>query len=139
MTADPDEAILAANEAFYRAFADRDVTAMAELWASEAPVSCAHPGWPVLLGRDDVLTSWRGILENPAAPNIRVGDAIVHHVGDTALVFVSEVVDGTPLAATNVFVHEGDAWRIAHHHAGPVTMLRTRFARSFDPMPDRRN
>ena len=139
MTADPDDAVLAANEAFYRAFADRDTTAMAELWASEAPVSCTHPGWPVLLGRDDVLTSWRGILENPAAPNIRVGDAIVHRVGDTALVFCSEVVGGTPLAATNVFVREGDAWRIAHHHAGPVTMLRTRFAGSVDPMPDRRN
>ena len=139
MAADSDEAVLAANEAFYRAFANRDVAAMAELWATDAPVSCTHPGWPVLLGRDDVLTSWRGILENPAAPNLRVGDAIVHRVGDTALVFCSEVVDGTPLAATNVFVREDDAWCLAHHHAGPVTMLRTRFAGSVDPTPDRRN
>ena len=65
MTADTDAAVLAANAAFYSAFATRDMTAMSELWAAEAPVACTHPGWPVLLGRDDVLASWRGILENP--------------------------------------------------------------------------
>ena len=139
MAADADEAVLAANEAFYRAFAQRDMDAMAELWASEAPVACTHPGWPVLLGRDDVLASWRGILENPAAPNIRVADPVVHRMGGTALVFCSEVVDGSPLAATNVFVLEGDAWRMTHHHAGPVTLLRTRFAGSVDPTPGRQN
>ena len=139
MTIDSDEAVLAANEAFYRAFAQRDTAAMDALWARDAPVACTHPGWPVLLGRDEVLTSWRGILENPAAPNVLVGDAVVHRLGDTALVFVSEVVDGTPLAATNVFVREDDAWRMTHHHAGPVTLLRTRFAGSVDPTPGRQN
>lgn len=139
MTADPDAAVLAANEAFYRAFNERDMAAMAELWASETPVACTHPGWPVLTGRDDVLASWRGILENPAAPAVEIHDALVHRVGDAALVFCRELIDGNALEATNVFVYEGGAWRIAHHHAGPVAMLRTRFAGSVGPMPDRRN
>lgn len=115
------------------------MTAMSELWATEAPVSCIHPGWPVLIGRDDVITSWRGILESPTAPDIRVGETVVHRVGDTALVFCGEVVGGSALAATNVFVREGGAWRIAHHHAGPVTMLRTRCTGPATPGPDRRN
>ena len=40
-----DEAVLFANEAFYRAFADRDVEAMDEVWAQGVPVACIHPGW----------------------------------------------------------------------------------------------
>ena len=45
-----EEAVLAANEAFYRAFAARDFAAMDALWAAEAPVACIHPGWDALVG-----------------------------------------------------------------------------------------
>jgi len=40
------QAALFANEAFYRAFADRDIDAMDALWARGEPVLCIHPGWP---------------------------------------------------------------------------------------------
>ena len=43
-----EAAVLFANEAFYRAFADRDMDAMAALWAADGPVACIHPGWPAL-------------------------------------------------------------------------------------------
>ena len=36
--------MLFANEAFYRAFADRDMAAMDGVWAVHAPVACIHPG-----------------------------------------------------------------------------------------------
>ena len=49
------DAVLFANEAFYRAFADRDIAAMEETWASEAPVACIHPGWSPVIGRERVL------------------------------------------------------------------------------------
>jgi hypothetical protein len=38
------EQVLFANEAFYRAFADRDIDAMDALWARGEPVLCIHPG-----------------------------------------------------------------------------------------------
>ena len=64
----------------------------------------------------------------------------MHRVGDAALVFCLEVVDSAPVAATNVFVIEDGAWRMVHHHAGPVTtVMRTRFAGPVSPAPDRRN
>ena len=44
---DENRALLAANEAFYRAFASRDAEAMAGLWARTVPVACIHPGWDV--------------------------------------------------------------------------------------------
>ncbi|MDA1061566.1 MAG: nuclear transport factor 2 family protein [Chloroflexi bacterium] len=120
--------VIAANTAFYEAFAKRDVPAMEELWASEAPIACTHPAWPVLIGRRDVLRSWRGILENPDAPSIEPRDAVVHPAGDAAIVLCREIVNDTPLEVTNVFVRERGEWRIAHHHASAVApSVRERF------------
>ena len=47
-----------ANEAFYVAFSTRDLEAMDALWARQAPVTCIHPGWNALTGRDAVMESW---------------------------------------------------------------------------------
>jgi len=58
-------AVLAANEAFYRAFAARDFGRMDGLWATGSFVTCIHPGWGVVRGRDAVIASWRSILESP--------------------------------------------------------------------------
>lgn len=115
-----EAAVLAANEAFYTAFAQRDVTAMAALWAGDAAVSCVHPGWNVLTGREDVLTSWRGILANPNQPRVVSGGARVQLYGDAAIVTCREFVSGTPLVATNVFVRQSDAWRLVAHHSSPM-------------------
>ena len=144
MTADrPDAehaAILVANAAFCRAFADRDVAAMAGLWASEAPVACIHPAWTVLTGRADVLKSWEGILTNPDAPSIEVRDPVVQRHGDVAIVLCREIVQGNSMEATNVFVLEGGAWRMTHHHASAIArLLVAREGGAANPFDDRRN
>ena len=64
------DAVLFANEAFYVSFASGDVDAMDELWSSQAPISCIHPGWESLSGREDVVESWRSIIRG-GAPAIR--------------------------------------------------------------------
>jgi len=117
--------VLAANEAFYRAFNQKDGAAMDAIWARSAPVACIHPGWNVLLGREPVMESWLGILNNPAQPRIVAGGAAVLALspdGNTAVVVCRELVAGTPLAATNVFVREEDTWKLCHHQSGPVSL-----------------
>jgi ketosteroid isomerase-like protein len=117
----PDEIeILDANTAFYRAFAARDVPAMEALWARAVPVACVHPGWNALRGREAVLASWRAILSGEA-PAVRCTAATAHAAGGAAFVVCQERIPGGPaLMATNIFVREGGAWRICHHHAGPL-------------------
>lgn len=112
--------ILAANEAFYQAFARRDIVVMDALWARRAPVACIHPGWGVLRGRAEVMASWRGILENPTPQPITCSGPDVFVLGEAAFVVCTESVDGSALIATNVFVREDGAWRLVHHQAGPV-------------------
>ena len=43
--------------------------------------------------------------------------------GAVAVVICRELVSGSPLVATNVFVREEGEWRMSHHHAGPVVQL----------------
>lgn len=116
------DAILFANEAFYRAFADRDVEAMAELWSKEAPVTCLHPGWGLLSGRADVLESWRRILRNDAAPAVRCRRPRAYMHGDIAFVVCYEDIEGQMLIATNAFRREQRQWRMIHHQAGPTAV-----------------
>ncbi len=111
--------IISANEAFYDAFRQDDVAAMDALWSQRAPVACVHPGWPALIGRDQVMASWRAIIAN-GAPAIRCGAARVLMLGDVAQVICEERVGGGLVVATNVFVREGNRWLMVHHHASQV-------------------
>jgi ketosteroid isomerase-like protein len=115
-----EDDVLAANAAFYAAFASRDLDAMERVWAETAPVACIHPGWHALDGRAAVMASWRGILRGPGAPEITCASAVARVLGETAFVVCTEDLPGGQLAATNVFVRENAAWKLVHHHAGPV-------------------
>ena len=90
------DAVLFSNEAFYRAFADRDFAAMDGLWSRRNPVACIHPGWSPIAGRDQVMASWRGILSNPQSPAVicRQPQAAFMQ-GDSAFVIRPEEVDGS--------------------------------------------
>lgn len=116
----PDrEEVLFANEAFYLSFAAGDDAAMDGLWARSAAVSCLHPGWEALHGRDAVMESWRGIMR-AGAPAIRCRAPQVALYGDLATVICYEQVQDDFLVATNIFVREEGAWRMIHHQAGPT-------------------
>jgi hypothetical protein len=114
------DAVLAANLEFYRTFTVRDLAGMDAIWAKRAPVACLHPGWTALTDRASIMESWRGILGNPEAPRIACFDERVFLFGDTALVLCEEELDGGTLAASNFYVREDGAWKLAHHHAGQI-------------------
>ncbi len=116
----PEAEVLSANEAFYAAFNRHDMQAMEDIWSSRADVACVHPGWDALVGRREVLHSWRAILSSPEAPDVECMSAMAHVVGEVAYVVCNEVLPGAELCATNVFVREAGMWKLVHHHAGPV-------------------
>jgi len=103
-----EEEALAANAAFYAAFAASDAERMDAVWARRAPVACVHPGWEVLVGRDPVMESWRRMFETGGAPPILCEKAVAHLLGPSAFV-------------TCLFVREEGRFRMVHHHAGPLT------------------
>ena len=117
-----NDAILAANAAYYRAFSTGDVAAMSRIWADDG-ISCVHPGWPALIGRAAVLESYRNILMSPNRVRIAHRDDTAIVAGQEARVLCVEIVEGTALlAATNVYRRVGGAWRMVHHQASPIAM-----------------
>lgn len=115
--------VLAANERFYAAFNAHDIEAMSDCWSRSAELTCVHPGWSALVGHEAVMASWRAILENSEQPRIVAGAARATVLGDVATVLCHELVSGSPLAATNLFVLEDGEWRLIHHHSSPVQFL----------------
>lgn len=115
------EAVLFANEAFYSAFAARDLGAMDAVWARHVPVACIHPGWGPLHGRDEVMRSWAGILGNPQSPVVTCQGARALLLGDMAVVTCFERLQSDMLIATNLFARQGHVWKLVHHQAGPTS------------------
>ncbi len=132
---DNELAVLAANALFYAAFSRRDLPAMEALWARAEPVTCIHPGWNALIGRDEVLQSWRAILGNPASPSVEASGESAHVAGEVAWVLCTESApDGeVQLVATNVFRREDDGqWRLCHHQAGMLARATPQAARTLN-------
>ena len=113
------EALLAANSAFYNAFNTRDPEAMARLLVRADDVSCIHPGWPVLTGHDQVLSSWREIFAAGTTPTVTCRQPQAMSWPGGGLVVCYEAVGDQLLAATNVFRFEDGVLRLQHHQAGP--------------------
>ena len=134
------DAVRATNLAFYKAFEAGDLDVMAELWSAEAPISCLHPGWEPLSGRDAVLASWIGIFRGTKSIAFTLRNVQIFLAGDVAWVLLVEEIDAThadgghvraAAHATNVFVRESTGWKVVHHHAGPAV------ASQSPPAPER--
>ncbi|MCC6832178.1 MAG: nuclear transport factor 2 family protein [Thermoleophilia bacterium] len=121
--------VVAANQAFYDAFARRDLDALMACWADAGDVACIHPGGTPLCGHDLVRTSWEGLIDGDA-------DGFTVHPDIVSVTYEDPVATvvcmerfathghggGTraDLVATNVFVLGPGGWRMVVHHASPV-------------------
>jgi ketosteroid isomerase-like protein len=131
------EAVRAANAAFYAAFEARDLDAMAEVWERTERASVTHPGWPRLSGWGKVAGSWDAIFRHTPFIQFVLTDERVDVAGDTAWVTLDENIlqaadttddgddrdvplSGARVAATNVFVRDGERWNMVMHHGSPV-------------------
>ncbi len=117
------DAVLAANDAFYKAFNTQDFEAMRHLWSDEVPIACIHPGWDALHGSEYVIESWRQILANPASPQVSVSNETPYVYGGLAFVICHEVLEEGILAVTNIFARSDEGWRMVHHQASPLAAI----------------
>ncbi|MEU4079558.1 DUF4440 domain-containing protein [Streptomyces venezuelae] len=132
-----EAAVEAANTAFYEAMETGDFEGVSALWLDDGatPITCVHPGWPVLTGRGEVLRSYALIMANTEYIQFFLTDLKISLAGNTAVVTCTEnILSGGPpedgaelgplvgqlVVATNVFRHTSDGWRIWSHHASPV-------------------
>lgn len=127
--------IIFMNDTFYHVFSSRDLDAMDALWARDSSVACIHPGWPALTARDDIIESWRGIFANPESPQVSCRAAEAHLKGSVAFVICYEIIGDNVLVATNIFIEEAGAWKLAHHQAGPCNIPLADLEEDTEPSP----
>jgi ketosteroid isomerase-like protein len=117
-----------ANERFYRAFESLDIHKMEDVWATDKPVKCIHPGWELRSGWPDVRDSWVLIFNHTTGMRFEVTDVEIVVNGDLAWVICTEkvnmLVDGEPhisrVLATNLYSKQPTGWLMIHHHGSPV-------------------
>jgi ketosteroid isomerase-like protein len=120
--------VLAANEAFYRAFEKKDIEAMSGVWSQGTGSLCIHPGRNALRGWKEIRASWEQIFRNTKYIEIET-EIISTEVRDNiAYVIVIEnllqVIGGRRLQAqsmaTNIFERMASSWYLVHHHGSPI-------------------
>jgi ketosteroid isomerase-like protein len=122
-----EEAVRAANQAFYDAFEQRDLDAMSDVWERSERATCTHPGWPTLRGWGKVASSFFALFSGSQHMQFLLTNEHVYVDGVVAWVSVDENLlgdqGGNTVAALNVFTYdEGLArWRLVCHHGSVVT------------------
>lgn len=114
--------LLDRNEAFYEAIRLGDYPAMDLLWSRRRQVTCTHPGWTRIAGREAVMDSWRMILTEQEPPPIYSTDHMPVITGTTAMVVCSERIGGAALTACNAFVRENGTWCLINHQAAQIPL-----------------
>ena len=87
------------------------------------------------------MASWQAIMRNPETPTqIKIVEDRLVVRGRMGVVICREVLPKAHLVATNMFVREGDAWKIAHHQSALAPPPKDRPTQpAAAPRRDRRN
>ena len=120
--------VLAANEAFYRAFEKKDIEAMSVIWSQGTGSLCIHPGRNVLRGWREIELSWLQIFRNTKYLEIETEIIAVEIRDNVAYVILIEkllqIVGGRSVQAqsmaTNIFERMASKWYLVHHHGSPI-------------------
>ena len=120
----PDDA----EAAFYDAFERSDLAAMIAVWAEDDDIVCIHPQGPRLTGFDAVRDSWAQIfsgdssrlrLQTVEGRKFAGQEVAVHSVIEVLSVPGREPTQS--VCATNVYKLTDNGWRLAAHHASPLS------------------
>ncbi|NEP18298.1 MAG: nuclear transport factor 2 family protein [Leptolyngbya sp. SIO4C1] len=122
------DAVLAANQAFYRAFEKKDIEAMEAACSKGIGSLCIHPGRSAVRGWEKIYQSWQQIFKATRYLEIDTEVISVEVSGDLAYVVlvenVMQVAGNRRLTArsmaTNVFEQMGGQWYLVHHHGSPI-------------------
>lgn len=122
------ETVLAANDAFYRAFEKKNLEAMESVWSQGIGSLCIHPGRDALKGWASIRDTWEQIFKHTSYLEVDTEIISVEISGALAYVVLIENVlqigSGRRIEAqsmaTNIFEQMAERWYMVHHHGSPL-------------------
>ena len=123
--------VIEANQNFYNAFNKSDIELMIEIWLNDSASQCIHPGWDVLTGFENIMTSWQKIFAAAQDLEIKLSHVDVTASENLAWVtcqenlfsIVSSGVQLSKVHSTNLFKMMNGEWKMILHHTSPVSGL----------------
>ena len=122
------EALIEANQAFYKAFESLDIEQMENLWLRDPKIVCIHPGWRRLTGWGPIMESWERIFDGVFEMKFELNELHLIAGADLGVVVTEENLtqrgyEGTmrtQVLATNIYERVGNKWLLVLHHGSPV-------------------
>ncbi|MCS5544341.1 MAG: nuclear transport factor 2 family protein [Gammaproteobacteria bacterium] len=126
-----EKEVLKTNQRFYDAFNKNDIELMIGVWLNDPISQCIHPGWDVLIGFKNIMTSWQKIFAAAQDLEIKLSHVDVTASENIAWVtcqenlfsIVSSGVQLSKVHSTNLFKMMNGEWKMILHHASPVSGL----------------
>ena len=126
-----EKEVLKTNQRFYDAFNKNDIELMIGVWLNDPISQCIHPGWDVLIGFENIMTSWQKIFAAAQDLEIKLSHVDVTASENIAWVtcqenlfsIVSSGVQLSKVHSTNLFKMVNGEWKMILHHASPVSGL----------------
>src|SRR5262249_13460732 len=124
----PDEqAVKAANDAYYAALSGRSSSRIEQVWAHDTKVTniFAAKAAPTI-GWNRVKGAYENLFTRFTKLSVTMPEPVIRVAGDAALIVGVEVQEAelpngsavaAKLPATNVFLKEGNQWLMVHHHS----------------------
>jgi ketosteroid isomerase-like protein len=119
--------VRAASEKFYAGLnrmLNGDAGPLGDIWSHSATVTTMHPIGGREVGWEKVKNSWEQVAQLSKGGQVNLSDQFIQVAGDAAYELGVEHVQGTiagqlvtgDCRVTNIYRHEGGAWKIVHHH-----------------------
>lgn len=117
-----------AEDAFYLAFAQRDLNAMMQVWLDASHVECIHPGSARLQGLAAIRDSWEQIFSAADQLHFQLVRHNCTQTANLAIHSISEQIKSegsqptfiAEVNTTNVYELTTEGWRMVLHHASPA-------------------
>ncbi|MEM7406702.1 MAG: nuclear transport factor 2 family protein [Pseudomonadota bacterium] len=119
-----------AEQAFYNAFEQRDLSAMRALWDATDDIVCVHPMASPLQGVTAVMQSWQQLFAGDEMLRFKphiisrfVNDSLATHHLYEQIFFGPRGRDSSVVIATNAYRLTDTGWRMIMHHGSPGSIL----------------
>jgi uncharacterized protein (TIGR02246 family) len=116
-----------AEDAYYDAIEDGDLSAMLAVWETSDDVVCLLPMQPLVQGHGKIREVWGPLLQSDVKVDIEVLHFHWIEAGDLAIHYLREKVNipdqpqqQPPIYATNVYRKDGSGWHMILHQNSPA-------------------
>lgn len=113
-----------AEQAFYQALRQADLSLMMRVWADDEEVVCIHPGGMRTVGHDALKSAWHQIFTNGPVAVQPIRPMVMTTVMSSVHVLIEQITVSTAQGeksahcyTTNIFHKGRTGWKMVLHHA----------------------